>query len=50
LHIETPDRWPLTIGKVHWFDFLPDEKAEKDAAVLLQKWIVERKGMFIRFL
>lgn len=29
------DRWPATIGKVHWFDFLSDEKAIKDATVLL---------------
>ncbi len=28
------DRWPTTAGKVHWFDFLPDDRARADAARL----------------
>jgi hypothetical protein len=28
------DRWPKTKAKVHWFDFLSDAEARKDAALL----------------
>lgn len=28
------DRWPKTMAKVHWFDFLSDEEATGDARVL----------------
>ena len=30
------DRWPSLMGVVHWFDFLPDDKAELEAKRLLQ--------------
>jgi hypothetical protein len=31
------DRWPVTAGKVHWFDFLSDDKARADAVRLRQQ-------------
>lgn len=30
------DRWPNSMAVVHWFDFLPDDKARTEAAGILQ--------------